>query len=321
MINEIFRRRFTEDPEDPGFGAKVSAASGRRLLNRDGTFNARRTGLRPSRGWSPYHDLLTISWTRFFVVIGVFYVVLNVVFAFAYTLCGPGALAGARAGSFSTRLVESFFLSAQTLSTVGFGRVSPLTFLANAVAVAELWIGFVMYAIAAGLVFARFSRPMAKLVFSRTAVIAPRHDGTALMFRFANARKNQLVELQVRVLFSRLESGPGGRERRFYSLALERERVAFIPLHLTVVHPITNRSPLYGLTREDLARDSAEIMVLVTAMDDTFSQSVHARTSYTHEEIDIGARFASVLSLSDDGTVEMDMRRFHLVESRESDGG
>jgi inward rectifier potassium channel len=317
VISDIFHRRFAEDPEDPGFGAKVSAASGRRLLNRDGTFNARRIGLRPSRSWSPYHDLLTISWTRFFAVIGACYVALNVVFALAYTLCGPGALAGVRTDSFSSRLVESFFLSAQTLSTVGFGRVSPLSYVANAIAVAELWVGFIMVAIAAGLVFARFSRPMARLVFSRTAVIAPRQDGTALMFRFANARKNQLIELRVRVLFSRLEPGPGGRVRRYYTLSLERERVAFIPLHLTVVHPITERSPLYGLTREDLARDSAEIMVLVTAMDETFSQSVHARTSYTHEEIDVGARFASVLSLADDGIVEMDMRRFHLVEPRE----
>ena len=317
MISDIFHRRFAEDPDDPGFGAKVSAASGRRLLNRDGTFNARRTGLRPSRSWSPYHDLLTISWTRFFLVIGACYVGANIVFAFAYAACGPGALAGTATDSLSHRLVDSFFLSAQTLSTVGFGRVSPLTFLANAIAVVELWVGFIMYAIAAGLVFARFSRPMAKLVFSRTAVIAPRHDGTALMFRFANARRNQLVELRVRVLFSRLESGPGGRVRRFSPLDLERERVAFIPLHLTVVHPITDRSPLYGLSREDLARDSAEIMVLVTAMDETFSQSVHARTSYTHEEIDVGSRFASVLSLADDGIVEMDMRRFHQVESQE----
>lgn len=314
MINEIFRRRFTEDPADPGFGAKVSAASGKRLLNRDGTFNSRRTGVDTTRSWSPYHDLLTMSWSRFFLFTALFYVCVNIIFAFAYALCGPGGLEGTSGVSFTSRLLPSFFMSAQTIATVGFGHLSPLTTAANVVAVVEMWMGFIMYAIAAGLVFARFSRPMAKLIFSDAAVIAPYRTGSALMFRFANARRNQLVEIRIRVLFSKLEDGPGGRVRRFSMLDLERDRVAFVPLHLTVVHPITDRSPLNGLTHDDLARDSAEILVLVTAMDDTFSQTVHARTSYTHDEIDLGGHFASILSLADDGIVEMDMRKIHLVE-------
>ena len=314
MKTDIFRRRTSEDPQDPGFGAKVSAASGRRLLNRDGTFNARRRGIRSTQTWSPYHDLLTMSWRRFVLVtLGVF-IALNVVFAFAYALCGPAALTGASATRIGPHLLESFFLSVQTLATVGYGHLAPASVAANLISVVEMFLGFLMYAIAAGLVFARFSRPMAKLVFSDRAVVAPHKDGMALMFRFANVRRNQLVEVAVKVLFSKLEDEAAGPVRRYHTLDLERERVQFIPLHLTVVHPITPQSPLYGLTHDDLTRGAAEVMVLVTAMDETFSQTVHARTSYTHEEIEMGSRFTSVLSLAEDGMVEMDLRRFHEVE-------
>lgn len=314
MITDIFRRRFTEDPADPGFGAKVAAASGWRLLNRDGSFNARRVGLRASRSWSPYHDLLTMSWRRFVAVSVAFYVVLNLLFAAAYMLCGRGALAGVPESPWLSRFLGSFFLSAQTLSTVGYGHVNPVSVGANVIATVEMFAGFLMYAIAAGLAFARFSRPMAKLVFSDVAVITPYRDGSALMFRFANSRKNQLVEIGVKVLFSDFVDGPGGRVRHYHALDLERERAAFLPLHLTVVHPITEQSPLYGLSAEDLARDGAEVLVLVTAMDETFSQPVHARTSFTHDEIRVGARFASVLSIADDGVVETDLRKLHEVE-------
>ncbi|HET6347521.1 MAG TPA: ion channel [Candidatus Krumholzibacteria bacterium] len=314
MKTDVFRRRVTEDPADPGFGAKVSAASGQRLLNRDGTFNARRRGVRSTQTWSPYHDLLNMSWSRFTLAVVGLFLGLNLVFALAFALCGPGAISGPNASTFGSRLLECFFLSAQTLSTVGYGHLAPASTAANIIAVVEMFFGFLMYAIAAGLAFARFSRPMAKIVFSDRAVVAPYGDATALMFRFANTRKNQLVEVQVKVLFSMLEVVGGEPARRYFQLDLERERVAFIPLHLTVVHPITAASPLHGLSREDMARGSAELLVLVTAMDETFSQTVHARTSYTHAEIEFGSRFATVLTLGDDGVVEVDLQRFHELE-------
>jgi len=314
---DVFRRRVTEDPADPGFGAKVSAASGHRLLNRDGTFNARRRGMRPTQTWSPYHDLLNMSWRGFFLVMVSLFLGLNLLFALSYALCGPGAISGPNASTFGSRLLESFFLSAQTLATVGYGHLAPASTAANIIAVVEMFFGFLMYAIAAGLAFARFSRPMARIVFSEHAVVAPHRDGKALMFRFANMRKNQLVELEVKVLFSKLDLGPNP-ERRYHQLELERSRVAFIPLHLTVVHPITATSPLFGLSPRDLADGSAELLVLVTAIDETFSQTVHARTSYTHAEIEFDSRFATVLSLGDDGVVEMDLRRFHDIERVDS---
>jgi len=315
---DVFRRRVTEDPADPGFGAKVSAASEQRLLNRDGTFNARRRGMRPTQAWSPYHVLLSMSWSRFVLAMLSLFLVLNTVFALAYALCGPGAISGPNAATFGSLLLESFFLSVQTLATVGYGHLAPASTTANLIAVVEMFLGFLMYAIAAGLVFARFARPMARLVFSDRAVIAPHRDGTALMFRFANTRKNQLLELEVKVLFSKIEQSGGTPVRRYHQLELERSRVAFIPLHLTVVHPITEGSPLYGSSKAELAEGFTELLVLVTAMDETFSQTVHARTSYTHAEIEFGSRFATVLSLGEDGVVEVDLRRFHEIERADS---
>jgi len=311
---DIFGKRVTEDPADPGFGAKVSAASGQRLLNRDGTFNARRRGLRPTQAWSPYHDLLNMSWRSYFLAILCLFVGLNTVFAIAYALCGAAAIGGPSVGSFGSLLPKAFFLSVQTLSTVGYGHLAPESTAANIIAVVEMFVGFLMYAIAAGLSFARFSRPMARIVFSNRAVIAPYGDATALMFRFANTRKNQLVEVEVKVLFSKLGMENGSPSRRYHQLALERSHVAFIPLHLTVVHPISESSPMFGLTSADLVQGSAELLVLVTAIDETFSQTVHARTSYTPDEIEVGSRFSTVLSLANDGVVEVDLRRFHEIE-------
>ncbi len=317
MKKDIFRQRVTEDPVDPGFGAKVSNAS-QRLLNRDGTFNARRSGLSIGQTWSPYHDLLSISWRRFVFSFFLLFMALNLVFALAYALCGPAALSGPNANTFGSLLLECFFLSVQTLATVGYGHLAPASTAANIIATIEMFFGLLMVAIVAGLVFARFSRPQAKIVFSDHAVIAPYHDGKAMMFRFANMRKNQLVELEVKVLFSRIVYEQESPVRRYFQLALERSRVAIIPLHLTVVHEINEQSPLRGMTSQDLAETSAELIVLVTAMDETFSQTVHARTSYTYEEIEFDARFATVLSLADDGIVEVDLRRFHEIEKVES---
>lgn len=317
MKKDIFRQRVVEDPVDPGFGAKVSNAS-QRLLNRDGTFNARRSGLSITQTWSPFHDLLNMSWRKFVFYFFVLFMVLNLVFATAYALCGPAALSGPNVNTFGSLLLECFFLSVQTLATVGYGHLAPASTAANIIATIEMFFGLLMVAIVAGLVFARFSRPQAKIVFSKNAVVAPHHEGRALMFRFANLRKNQLLELEVKVLFSRIVYEKENPVRRYFQLALERSRVAIIPLHLTVVHEINEQSPMQGMTSQDLAETSAELLVLVTAMDETFSQTVHARTSYTYEEIEFDSRFATVLALADDGIVEVDLRRFHDIERVDS---
>lgn len=291
-------------PQDLGFGARV-ARGRRRLLNQDGSFNVARRGLAFLESLSLYHSLLTISWLRFNALVAAAYLAVNALFACAYLLCGPGALAGAESGSFA----EAFFFSVHTLATIGYGSISPRTLPANLVVTAEALAGMLGFALATGLLFARFSRPQARILFSRQAVIAPYREISGFMFRIANQARNELTGLEATVLLTLLH----GDGRRFLPLKLERATVMFFPLHWVVVHPIDESSPLHGMTERTLAGLDAEVLILLTALDDTFSQTVHARSSYKSAEIVWGARFADMFAVDEDGILTADLRRIHDV--------
>jgi inward rectifier potassium channel len=304
-----------EDPRgDLGFGARVAQQSPRRLLNRDGSFNVVRAGLPFWRSLSAYHALLTTSWPRFFLVVASGYLGANLVFAFLYWLCGPYAVDGWHTRDDLARFADAFFFSVQTLATIGYGRMTPNGVLVNPIVTVEALVGLMGFALATGVLFARVSRPTAHLVFSRHAVVAPFRGGQALMFRLANERRSQLTELTATVSLSRLEAGPAGPVRRFHELRLERARVVFLPLHWIVVHPIDEGSPLHGASPESFRASEAEILILLAAMDETFSQTVHVRTSYRAEEVVWGARFADMFLRTEEGLVGIDMRRLHDVE-------
>jgi inward rectifier potassium channel len=299
---------------DFGFGSRVAQQSQRRLLNRDGSFNVVRQGLPLRRSLSPYHALLTMSWPSFFALVGAGYFAANLLFALAYFLCGPNALDGWHTGTPFERFEDAFFFSVQTLATIGYGRMTPNGVLVNMVVTIEALVGLMGFALATGLLFSRFSRPTAQLVFSRNAVVAPFRGGTALMFRLANERSSQLTEVSATVSLSRLEDSPSGPVRRFHELQLDRRRVVFLPLHWVVVHPIDERSPLYGTTEKAFRSSQAEILVLLSGMDETFSQTVHSRTSYRAEEVLWGMRFSDMFLRAEEGLVGVDMRRIHHVE-------
>jgi inward rectifier potassium channel len=301
---------------DLGFGSVVARESRQRLLNRDGTFNVRRDGLRFWESLSAYHYLLTISWPRFFGFIVGAYLAANAVFAMVYVTLGPGALAGAHAKTLGGRFTEAFFFSVHTLATIGYGTIAPQSLVANIVVTLETLIGLVGVAVMAGISFARFSRPVANVVFSRNAVIAPYHGGRAFMFRIVNRRSSQLVELETKVLLSRRKrDGATSADREFLNLPLERESVVFFPLSWTIVHPIDDASPLADWTGEDLLECDAEFLILLNGFDETFSQTVHTRSSYKAAEIVWGARFANMFNPPrEDGTVSVDIRRLHDIE-------
>jgi inward rectifier potassium channel len=305
-------REPAEDP-DLGFGTVVAARSRRRLLNRDGTFNVERTGLRFFESISLYHFLLTITWPRFLALAAAGYFATNALFASAFVACGPGALEGPGAdGSLPARFAQAFFFSVQTLATIGYGRVSPNGLAANILVAVESLVGLLGFAVVAGIGFARFARPNPQLVFSRSALVAPYRGITAFMFRLANARSSQLVEVEAKVSLSR-RSSDGRRE--FHELPLERHRVAFFPLSWTVVHPIDERSPLRDVTAEQLRASGAEFLILLSGYDETSAQTVHVRSSYTAEEVVFGARFRSILDATrQDGVVRLDIRGLSDVE-------
>jgi inward rectifier potassium channel len=301
---------------DLGFGSVVARESRRRLLNRDGTFNVGREGLHFWESLSAYHYLLTISWMKFFSFVVSAYLLANAVFAMVYLAAGPHALAGAHATALGDRFAEAFFFSVHTLATIGYGSMSPQTLAANVIVTIETLIGLVGVAVMAGLSFARFSRPVAKILFSRSAIIAPYRGGRAFMFRIVNQRSSQLVELNAKVLLSRRKrDGATSTDREFINLELERNSVVFFPLAWTIVHPIDESSPLRDWTGEDLVDCDAEFLVLLNGFEETFSQTVHARSSYKSSEIVWGARFQSMFTRrTDGGDVKVDIRKLHDIE-------
>ena len=305
-----------EDPsKDLGFGSEVARGVHKRLLNRDGSFNVVRYGLNPLSALSFYHWSLSVSWLRFLGFLSASYLVINTLFALAYLACGPAALAGPPATSFGGEFLRAFFFSVETFGTIGFGNVVPVGLPANVLMTLEALSNIVGIALATGIVFARFSRPTAKIIFSRQAIVAPYRDGTAFEFRIVNARSSQIIELEAKVSLSRLERSPTGMIRKFHDLKLERNKVVFFPLSWTLVHPIDNESPLFGWSASDLLATDAEILILLTGTDETSSQAVHSRSSYKADEIVWNATFASIFRRSKEQDIlGMDVTRLHDIQ-------
>jgi inward rectifier potassium channel len=299
---------------DLGFGTKVMRESALRLLNRDGTFNVSRGGLPLFKSLNLYQALLNIPWWQFNLTFIGLYLLTNLLFALLYFVCGPQALAGVQDLSAGARLLECFFFSVHTLTTVGFGHIAPLALSANLLVVLEAFLGLSGFAVAAALMFARFARPRARILFSNRAVIGPYHGATCFEFRIANGSPNELIEVEVRILLCMTETRDGVRTRHFHQLQLERSKAAFFPLDWTIAHPITHDSPLHALTPEDLGQQDAEFLVLINAVDDNYSQTVHARSSYKWNEIVWGARFKDMYRHTRNGRMSIDLKRIHDVE-------
>ena len=306
----------TDDPNlDLGFGSVVSRESRKRLLNRDGTFNVRREGLGYWEALSAYHYFLTISWPKFLGYVAAAYVVLNALFAGAFVACGAGALTGFSNQSPMERFTRAFFFSVHTLATIGYGNIVPVTFAANLMVAIESLVGLLGFSIIAGIMFARFARPKAEIAFSKVAVIAPYRGKTALMFRIVNKKRNEIVEMEAKVLLARRKRGGDATDREFIPLKLERDRVVFFPLAWTIVHPIDETSPLNTCSPDDLRALDAELLILLNGFDETFSQTVHTRSSYKVDEIVWGARFRNMFNpLDPDGTISVDIRKLHEVD-------
>lgn len=297
-----------EVPQDLGFGTVVTEQRHFRLLNRDGSFNVRRARSRFPR--LTYHQLLTMSWTRFFALLICVHIAVNILFACAYMLCGPDALQGPINGG---RFLRAFFFSVETFSTIGYGNIVPVGVAANMLVVVESITTLVMFGVGTGLLFSRFARPVAAIGYSERAVIAPYKGITAFEFRVVNLRTNQLVNVQAEVLFSRFEDCGGYRQRRFHGLPLERQMVTFFPLNWTIVHPIDESSPLYGWTKEMMLESEVEFVILLTAVDETFAQTVHSRSSFSAEEVEFGAQFVRMFETHDQ-EIFIDLQSLSKIE-------
>jgi inward rectifier potassium channel len=302
------------DPHnDFGFGAVVARESEQRLLNRDGTFNVVREGLHPLTSLSLYHSLLTLSWPRYLLLVAAAYVVVNALFGGVFFALGPDALAGDDAATAVQRYLLDFFFSIHTFATIGYGSIYPVSAAAHWLVALESVFGLLGVALMTGLMFARFSRPIARIVFSDRAVIAPYPTGRAFMFRVVNGRSNQLIDLRAKVSLS-WDRPDGTGTRLFHELALERDGVTLFPLSWTVVHPIGPDSPLYGVSEDELRLRDAEFFVVLSGMDESFAQQVHARTSYKPDEIAWGHRFSDAFVRREGRPFGVHVPRIHAIE-------
>jgi inward rectifier potassium channel len=297
---------------DPGLTQQYTGALVR-AINKDGSFNVYRKGLRGAAG-SAYIHLVRISWPKFLFIFGLAYLLVNCLFAGIYLELGRGALHASERDLGLVSYAQAFFFSAQTLTTVGYGSLYPFGVAANFVAAIEVAIGLAGFALGTSLMFARFSRPNSRLVFSDGMVVAPYRGITSLQFRIANLRNNVLMDLDADLLLMTVERGADGQlKRNFAALPLERRRVNFLALTWTIVHPIDEHSPLFGKTREDFERLQAELLILIRGYDDAFFQVVHTRYSYRWDEIEWAARFLPAFEVSPGGQLVLDAGKIGLT--------
>jgi inward rectifier potassium channel len=278
-----------------------------RLIARETADQTLAIGLRRPWFGDLYYFMLRISWCSFLLGGVALYIAANAGFALLYLL-QPGAVGGARPGSFA----DAFFFSVQTIGTIGYGQLVPATLYANLLVTLETASGLMFLALATGLVFARFSRPTARMLFSRVAVIGPHNGRPTLSLRLANQRRNQILQAEVAATLVRDErTAEGVLIRRFYDLPLARYRSPVFALTFTVLHEIDRDSPLYGASAASLEAQNVELVVTASGIDETIAQRVHARTSYLSDEIRWGHRFVDVIGWTEDGRRVIDYRRFH----------
>ena len=281
-----------------GFGINASSYGGR-FITKNGNANVKKSGIGLFESISWYHTMLNIPRWKFLVIIVLFYFSVNFIFASLYYAVGVEHLNGMTAISALDKFGEAFFFSIQTFTTVGYGHISPTGFATSFVAAVEALFGLLSFAIATGLFYGRFSKPKAHIKFSHNALIAPFQNGTALMLRLTPFKNTNLTDAEAKITLGMKLEDNGVLVNKFYTLDLELSKINALNLSWTLVHPITENSPLYNLTKEDYASIDGEFLIFLKVFDDMFSTTVVKRASYSFDEIVFGAKFLPMFSRSD----------------------
>lgn len=315
LIPEMELNTRKVNPEDDlGFGTQP-VIKNQPVINKDGSINVKRTGISVFNRQNSYQTLITMSWTKFWLVVLSGYMIANITFACIYVALGSDSLDGKSGTTLFDHFMDAFFFSAQTISTVGYGHISPQGMAANCVAAMESMMGLLAFALATGLLYGRFSKPTAKIKYSENILISPyKRNKTGLMFRLANLRRNILIDLHMEVLFSYNEEVNGKIERKFFPLQLERKAVSILSISWTVVHPIDDDSPIKHFTPEDFEKSEVVFSVLLKLFDDTFSQTIHSRTTYTYKDMVWGAKFKPTFDRDEDGRVVLHLDKINDFE-------
>lgn len=285
-----------KEEKDSGFSTIVSG----RFTNKDGRYNVKRKGVNILNRYSWYHTFLLLPRFKFIGVWVIAYIIANLIFASIYYAIGIEHLTGIDKSSPVQEFVDVFFFSAQTFTTVGYGRIAPVGALASFVATFEAFLGLLGFAIATGLFYGRFSRPRAYLKFSETAVVAPFEEGSAIMFRVASYKNNMLSEAEVNITAAIEENIDGKLVSKFYQIEPTLKKINSFSLNWTLVHKIDSNSPFYGFSEDDFKNTDIELIIMIKAFDEVFANTVVQRTSYITPEIVYGARFLPMYHSSED---------------------
>ena len=293
LKNHSHNKQQTKNENDLGFGTR-NYGQYNRFLNKDGTVNIKRRGRSKSDSIDLFHEMITISWTKFLLLVISGYFAVNLLFASVYYLFGVEHFGNLKSVSAWKDFSELFFFSAQTITTVGYGYVYPNSLAVSTIAAIESMLGLLGFALATGVLYGRFSRPKAGIVYSKNIIVAPYKNRTGLMFRIANSKQNELIEIEAQVVLSM--KNPQTNTRAFLPLPLERAKINFLALNWTIVHPIDEHSPIYSFSAEDFEKSDAEFIILIKAINDTYSQNVYSRNSYKYDELIYGAKFRPMIS-------------------------
>ena len=311
------KKKFTNpklENQEVGFGNIENFQQ--RILNRDGSYNYVRKGISWFQSFSFYHYFISISWIHFLLIIFIWYLFINFIFTGIYYIVGIEHLIGIVFNTSLERYLEVYYFSAQTLTTVGYGRINPIGSLASSVATFEAFVGLLTFALITGLMYARFAKPVAKFIYSKNAIFSPYKDGYALMFRFTNKMNNNLINLKVQITLSMVEiNESGNKNRRFYSpLNLERDNILFFPANWTIVHNIDKNSPLFKMSWEEIKESYLEILILVSGFDDVYDNQVHSKHSYNISEMLWKVKFVKMLDTDKSGKPVVDLSKVSLIE-------
>jgi len=298
--------------QDPGLGTSYKKPV-KRLLNENGTYNIQRVGT--MTGYRDiYKYLIDLSWWKFGVFLTLAFILLNSLFAAAYVLIGIDQLQGVPESQHP--FIATFYFSAQTFTTVGYGALAPVGNGASLLAAIEAFVGLITFSMATGLIYGRFSRPSAKIAFSHNILIVPHKGGLAMMFKMVNQRNSVLLNTKVNVMASNNHEDKRDHTftRKYYNLKLEVESVRYFPLTWTIVHQIDEQSPLYGLTLRQIREQEIEILILVEAFDETFSQMVLQKHSYAGQQWLDNMRFKRNFAADDSGKVVLNIHELDELE-------
>lgn len=296
---------------DPGLGTRYDEKSFR-LVNRDGGFNIKRIGS-VSGIRDVYQFLVSINWYAFNAIVFAYFIVLNSLFAVLYLSAGIENIKGIIPGSVFNNFLNAFYFSVQTFTSVGYGNFAPEGHVVHIISSFEAIFGLLSFALATGLLFARFSRPKAKIRFSKNLIIGKVNGKDAMLFRVINMRKSVLMEMHCRLLCTIMdEMHPAKRD--YYRLNLEIDHIYFFPLSWTIVHFLDEESPFHKKSPEEIRHMHPELIVMIKGFDETFNQDIQSRNSYVFSEFKFGYKFMPCFYTTEDGSLVLDIAKIDEME-------